>query len=49
VGTNAVWATSEAGTLTRIDPRTHEVTAVPVGGVPRAVDVGAGNVWVSVN
>jgi serine/threonine protein kinase len=49
VGTNAVWATSEPGTLARIDPDTDDVTAVPVGGVPRAVDVGAGSVWVSVN
>jgi serine/threonine protein kinase len=49
VGTNAVWATSEAGTLARIDGRTDEVTTVPVGGVPRAVDVGARKVWISVN
>jgi DNA-binding beta-propeller fold protein YncE len=49
VGTNAVWATIEAGTLARIDADTDDVTAVPVGGVPRTVDVGAGKVWFSVN
>ena len=45
----AVWAASEAGTVARIDPRTDEVTAVPVGGAPRALDGGAGAVWVSVS
>jgi serine/threonine protein kinase len=49
VGANAVWAPSEGGTVARIDPRTDEVTSIPVGGTPRALDVGAGGVWVSVN
>jgi streptogramin lyase len=48
VGADTVWATSGAGTVARIDPRTDEVSAVPVGGTPRTVDVGAGAVWVSV-
>jgi len=48
VGPGAVWATNEAGTVARIDPRTGEVAATPVGGSPRGLDVGAGAVWVSV-
>jgi serine/threonine protein kinase len=48
VGADAVWATNEAGTVARIDPRTGEVAAAPVGGTPRGLDVGAGAVWVSV-
>ena len=48
VGANAVWAASEAGTVSRIDPRTDEVTTIAVGGAPRSVDEGAGAVWVSV-
>jgi streptogramin lyase len=48
VGPDAVWATKEAGTVARIDPRTGEVAATPVGGTPRGLDVGAGAVWVSV-
>jgi serine/threonine protein kinase len=48
VGADTVWAAGEAGTVARIDPRTNEVSAVPVGGTPRTVDVGAGAVWVSV-
>jgi serine/threonine protein kinase len=48
VGLDAVWATNEAGTVARIDSRTGEVAAAPVGGTPRGLDVGAGAVWVSV-
>jgi serine/threonine protein kinase len=48
VGVDAVWAASEAGTVARVDPRTDQVVAIPVGGTPRTVDVGAGAVWVSV-
>jgi DNA-binding beta-propeller fold protein YncE len=48
VGADAVWAASEAGTVARVDPRTDQVVAIPVGGTPRTVDVGAGAVWVSV-
>jgi serine/threonine protein kinase len=49
VGTDAVWAASDDGTVVRIDPTTHEVTASGVGGAPRVVDVEAGEVWVSVD
>jgi hypothetical protein len=49
VEADAVWAATEAGTVARIDLRTDDVTAVPVGGVPRALDGGAGAVWTSVN
>jgi serine/threonine protein kinase len=48
VGPDAVWTANEAGTVARIDPRTGEVAAAPVGGTPRRLDVGAGAVWVSV-
>jgi streptogramin lyase len=48
VGPDAVWATNELGTVARIDARTGEVAATPVGGSPRGLDVGAGAVWVSV-
>ncbi|HJR94005.1 MAG TPA: protein kinase [Gaiellaceae bacterium] len=44
-----VWAASDDGTVVRIDPETHDVTSVRVGGAPRVVDVGAGEVWVSVD
>jgi DNA-binding beta-propeller fold protein YncE len=49
VGDDEVWAASDDGTVIRIDPRTHALTAVRVGGAPRVVDVGAGEVWVSVD
>jgi len=49
VGTDAVWAASDDGTVVRIDPETDDVTIVRVGGAPRVVDVGAGEVWVSVD
>jgi hypothetical protein len=48
-GPDAVWAASDDGTVVRIDPETHDVTSVRVGGAPRVVDVGAGEVWVSVD
>jgi serine/threonine protein kinase len=49
VAPDAVWAASDDGTVVRIDPRTDEVTLVRVGGAPRTVAVGAGEVWVSVD
>ena len=49
VGADAVWAASDDGSVVRIDPRTDDVNVVRVGGAPRVVDVGAGEVWVSVN
>lgn len=49
VSEDAVWAASDDGSVVRIDPETHEVVSVRVGGAPRTVDVGAGEVWVSVD
>jgi DNA-binding beta-propeller fold protein YncE len=49
IGTDAAWATSDAGTVARIDPETHAVSTIRVGGSPRALALGAGAVWVSVN
>jgi DNA-binding beta-propeller fold protein YncE len=49
VGRDAVWAASEDGTVARIDPDTDEVTVAQVGGAPHDVDVGARDVWVSVD
>ena len=49
VGADAVWASSDDGTVVRIDPGTDDVTVVRVGGAPRVLDVGAGEVWVSVD
>ena len=46
---DAVWAASDDGAVVRIDPRTDEVVSVRIGGAPRTVDVGAGEVWVSVD
>ena len=49
VGTDAVWAASDDGTVVRVDPERDGLTVVRVGGAPRVVDVGAGEVWVSVD
>ena len=49
VGEDAVWATSEDGSVARIDPETDAVDTIPVGGAPRGVALGAGSVWVSVD
>jgi DNA-binding beta-propeller fold protein YncE len=49
VGGDAVWAASDDGTVVRVDPETDDVTIVRVSGAPRVVDVGAGEVWVSVD
>jgi DNA-binding beta-propeller fold protein YncE len=48
VGRDTVWATSNAGTVVRIDPETHAVSTIRVGGSPRALALRAGEVWVSV-
>jgi hypothetical protein len=48
-GTDAAWATSDPGTVARVDPVTHAVSTIRVGGSPRTVTLGAGAVWVSVN
>jgi hypothetical protein len=48
VGAGAAWATGSNG-LSRLDPVSGKVTAtIPVGGIPRAVAVGEGSVWVVV-
>jgi class 3 adenylate cyclase/streptogramin lyase len=39
VGLDAVWVSDEGGRLFRIDPRTHEVTSVHVGGDLTAIAV----------
>jgi YVTN family beta-propeller protein len=48
--TGSVWvASSETGTVTRIDMRTARVVArIPVGPTPRSLAVGGGRVWVAV-
>ena len=47
-GAGALWvASEEAGTVTRIEPRTGTVVrAIPVGNGPSAVATGEGAVWV---
>jgi streptogramin lyase len=49
VSDDGVWVAADDGTLARIDPETDDVVYVDVGGAPRAVDVGAGAAWVSVD
>ena len=44
-----VWATSDGGHVVRIDPRTHLVRSIRVGGAPRGIAFGAASVWVSVD
>ena len=46
VGDGYVWATaSDAGEVLRIDPVTHRITPVRVGGFPVGITVVAGSVW----
>ena len=47
-GAGALWvASEEAGTVTRVDPRSSAVVAsIPVGNAPTALAVGDGAVWV---
>ena len=46
VGGGYVWATaSDAGEVLRIDPVTHKITPVRVGGFPVGITVVAGSVW----
>jgi YVTN family beta-propeller protein len=46
VGGGYVWATaSDAGEVLRIDPATHKITPVRVGGFPVGITVVAGSVW----
>ena len=47
-GGGYLWATaSDAGEVLRIDPETHAVARVPVGGFPIGIVVAGGNVWVA--
>ena len=46
VGGGYVWATaSDAGEVLRIDPATHKITPVRVGGFPIGIAVATGSVW----
>jgi hypothetical protein len=49
-GADAVWVTTDDGTVARIDPDAHEVAIVEVGGAPRDLEVGGPerDVWFSV-
>lgn len=49
VGSGAAWAASDDGTVARVDPASHRVELVDVGGAPRSVDVEGGTVWVTVD
>ena len=49
VSEDGVWVASDDGTVGQIDPATHEVVVVRVGGAPRSLAVAAGAVWVSVH
>jgi hypothetical protein len=49
VADDAVWATSDDGTVVRIDPKTDDVTSVGIGAAPRVIDVASAEVWVSVD
>jgi DNA-binding SARP family transcriptional activator len=45
VGMGSLWVTDGSSTLTRVDPGTRRVKAIPVGRSLRDVAVGAGAVW----
>jgi YVTN family beta-propeller protein len=48
VGDGAVWAANAtAGTVSRIDPRTHTTQQIQVGASPSGIAVGGGGVWVA--
>jgi YVTN family beta-propeller protein len=48
-GDGAIWvASADAGTLSRIDPKTHMITQIPVGSDPVSVTVAPdGSIWVA--
>jgi hypothetical protein len=47
-GAGYVWVTaSDDGDVLRIDPKTHAVERVPVGGFPIGIVVSGGSVWVA--
>jgi hypothetical protein len=45
-GNGYVWATEDAGEVLRIDPATHAITRVHVGGSPIGIATVGGSVWV---
>jgi YVTN family beta-propeller protein len=47
VGLGAVWVSNADNTVSRINPRTHQVDTLTVAGDPRGLDTGYGAVWVS--
>jgi YVTN family beta-propeller protein len=46
-GLAAVWVSNADNTVSRINPRTHQVDTLTVAGDPRGLDTGYGAVWVS--
>ena len=46
-GAGAIWVTSGARSLTRIDPQTHQVQTIDVGAGPEGVAVNGNDVWVA--
>jgi len=47
-GAGAMWvADYDAGTVSRINPKTHAVEPIPVGSTPTGIAVGANAVWVA--
>jgi YVTN family beta-propeller protein len=46
-GLGAVWVSNADNTVSRINPRTHQVDTLTVAGDPRGLDTGYGAVWVS--
>ncbi len=49
VGAGGAWASSDDGTVVRIDPGRERVEVIDVGGAPRSLDVSGRTVWVSVD
>jgi peptide/nickel transport system substrate-binding protein len=44
----AVWtANVDAGTVSRVDEKTHQVTSIPVGNAPSGITAGGAAVWVA--
>jgi streptogramin lyase len=48
-GAGAAWATSDDGTIARIDPVGDDIELIAVGGAPRSLVVGGKAVWVSID
>lgn len=47
VGHEAIWVSSRSGSLTRIDPVSHEASTIDIGGIPTDLAVGANGIWVA--